>query len=383
MDEENVENVSANFFDENDPGWQPGSDEYGPHSMQPDVSEDDRGLLVSLYALECEGFKPVDAKAPVPPVPVARRVEQRSFTPVVPSRQLPLTTAMPPSRTSVNTVPTAPSFRRVAIPVVARASPRLIPASSPATATIAAKPHATFLASQAPMPVSRVAPTPPARVVRPATPRLSLEDRIAQVKGHANSLPPTMQEHDSIERTKPLIDGGVPAPEKYPSPQDWPDNAIPPGSNFSQADWQAARIDEKGMQWDVIEIQNDQTSWLNCLPKPSLVMRQTIEAGKVKRTLVSVYSSKVTDPEVVSMLTQVFSDCLLVSKNSKPKFVGATEGQCIMGHTEYRVIRPRRDYLEPDRAFRVGAKISLSIDRQQKSSESDMLPELLSSANTH
>ena len=63
----------------------------------------------------------------------------------------------------------------------------------------------------------------------------------------------------------------------------------------------------------------------------------------------------------MGLVAQMFSDCIWVSNKALPDFPSAREGQCDLGGVPYQIIRPRADYLEPDRAYRVNAKITIPV----------------------
>ena len=161
--------------------------------------------------------------------------------------------------------------------------------------------------------------------------------------------------------TSALADSTGLAPVGYPDVQAWPSNAIAPGSKYSEDEWNAARTNEVGKACDVLEMQSPYNSWLVSFIKPEEIIKKTIEFGKSKTTTEAVYPPEVKLPGLMGLVAQMFSDCIWVSNKALPDFPSAREGQCDLGGVPYQIIRPRADYLEPDRAYRVNAKITIPV----------------------
>lgn len=199
--------------------------------------------------------------------------------------------------------------------------------------------------------------TPQQRIEASRARTFSRPPPVAPVRiNHAAGRPPQDGERERASAVA-LVEGGAPAPDGYPGADAWASNRIAPGSRYSEEEWIAARSDTVGNDYDVFEMQSPFNSWLVQLIKPVGTPRIN-EHGGVATEL--QYSPDVREPVLCSLIAQVFSDCILVSQKVAPAFPGAIEGAFDLGGATYRVIRPRIDYLEPSRAFRVNAKMIVS-----------------------
>lgn len=265
--------------------------------------------------------------------------------------------------------PTQPAKRQV--PASARPTVSYVPAipanhlSAPVEASTSGL-RVTASMSEAgsrhgPMPLAPVAPILVNAL--PAKP-LSATERLRMVSERVAKLPPMQRESKANVERIPLIEGAVGAPRSYPGEDLWPSQTIPPGSNYTEVEWEIARGGGGKEQFDVIEVQSSQRSFLMQLAIPELIItRQMVNGVMVTQTqeVPDVSDALVKYPAINALLRQVYSNCLLVASDSFPMFVGATEADFILNFARYRVIRPRLDYLDPERAFRVGAVMEVNI----------------------
>jgi hypothetical protein len=95
-----------------------------------------------------------------------------------------------------------------------------------------------------------------------------------------------------------------------------------------------------------------------------MLMQLPTSAKQQKRVIYKNGQARVTEaPETTDsataysiLLGQIFGGCLLVTEDAWPRFAQAAEAKITHNGKALRVIRPRVDYLEPDRAWRVGAQ---------------------------
>lgn len=177
------------------------------------------------------------------------------------------------------------------------------------------------------------------------------------------------RESKSSTERKSLVEGGAGAPMSYPGEDLWPSNTIPPGSHYTQAEWDAARQGDGHQRFEVMEIQSSQKSMLIQLAIPELVSSRKMVNGVIVTQTREVASDGAEQSTINSLLRQIYSDCLLVSSDSYPRFFGATEADFTWQASRYRVIRPRTDYLHSERAFRVGAKLTGESFEEQPKAE--------------
>lgn len=200
-------------------------------------------------------------------------------------------------------------------------------------------------------------------LVETSSVRICASERLQAVAERVSKLPPLQRESKSGAERVNLVEGGPGAPKGYPSVDAWPSDCIPPGSHYGPAEWEAAREGVDGQLYEVIELQSPDRSRLLQLCKPKQVLLQTVVNGM----LVNSYEDQWPDsPEnqkfstgLNHCLRMLYSDCLLVTKDSFPDFPSATEADFTYDLLVCRVIRPRRDYLDETRAFRVGARTDM------------------------
>ena len=233
---------------------------------------------------------------------------------------------------------------------------------SPAPAAPSATTH-----TEVPAATKTVAAPPPeadppaAAPLRAAPAALSAADRLRQSAERAQKIPPLQLESRGSKETKALIEGGAPAPARYPGADEWPSDTLPPGSQYSGEEWQAARSDADGNRFAVIEIQTGDQAWLLQVILPTEVVTRKIVKGVMESQCERSYPPGVKEPGICSLVSQFYSDCIWVTTDAFPKFPGAAEGgKCIQNGVTYRVIRPRVDYTDPSRAFRVDAVMRMT-----------------------
>ena len=190
---------------------------------------------------------------------------------------------------------------------------------------------------------------------------LSATERLRQASERMAKLPPMQRESKGSTERRPLVERGAGAPVAYPSEDVWPSNTIPPGSNYTEAEWKAARHGDGNQCFEVIEIQSAQKSMLIQLVVPELVSTRKVVNGVMVTQAHEAVSDAVEQAGINSLLRQIYSDCLLVSSDSYPTFFGATEADFTLNSARYRVIRPRADYIDPGRSYRVGAKLTCAM----------------------
>lgn len=211
-------------------------------------------------------------------------------------------------------------------------------------------------------PITALAPSVAGVVPPSAIKPLSPTERLRLVTQRVALLPPLQRESKASSERVPLVLGAVGAPKAYPNEAQWPSQIIPPGSHYSEEEWQVARVDVSGQTFEVIEIQSAQKSFLMQLAIPERVTTQQIKGNVLVAKTQEVCDLLVDQPGINSLLRQIYSDCLLVSNDSFPSFPGATEADFILNSARFRVIRPRQDYLDAARSYRVGAVIKMAVD---------------------
>lgn len=228
-------------------------------------------------------------------------------------------------------------------------------------------------------------PSAPPPTLEPASSTLkapTAQDRLRALNGAAKTVPPFQRARVQAEAGGPLVPGGPPAPARFPDEAAWPHMEIPPGSNYTAEEWAAARADAHGIACAAIELQNSVKSVLLQIPLAST------NEGRAKSVIYRDGKAVVQDAVAAgaapgnpfsSTLAMCFSDCLLVTETSWPAFPGAAEAKFVNNGITLRVIRPRADYTDPGRMWRVGARLTgrsaesheeVSEDRQNGGSPS-------------
>lgn len=189
---------------------------------------------------------------------------------------------------------------------------------------------------------------------------LSTSERLRQVSIRATKIPPLQLESKGSSATRRLVPDGPAAPAGYPEVEEWPDEHIPPGSHYSKEAWSEARTDEQGNMFDVMEIQGSQKSMLIQIHKPQVIVSRKIADGKLINCYEDVYPEGIKPNGLNKIMRQIYSDCLLVALDSFPSFPAAAEAKFVNNGVEFRVIRPRVDYTDINRFYRVGAKMAMT-----------------------
>lgn len=175
---------------------------------------------------------------------------------------------------------------------------------------------------------------------------------------------------------KPLVADGPPAPSGYPDAAQWSSDITPPGSAYTEQEWIDARTDEDGKSCGVVEIQTSTFSWLNRFTRAVRPTTSSYVNGALVRDASYSGVSNEEFPGLSDLICQCFDGCIWVSPGSTPAMPGAVEphkpidskkpsilGGCVaFGGLRYDVVRPRNDYLLPDRAFAVGTSLSIPFD---------------------
>lgn len=227
-------------------------------------------------------------------------------------------------------------------------------------------------ANVSPVPLELVTSTPSFEGGSPSTSvdraraaPLTASERLRMVAERVAKLPPLQRESKGSTERVPLVEGAVGAPKLYPSESMWPSHVIPPGSRYSAVEWQAAREDASRNRFEVVEIQSAKKCFLLQIAIPEQVTSGALVAGKWVTTTCDVEDANVKLAGVNSLMRQFYSNCLLVSMDSFPEFPGAVEADFINNSVRFRVIRPRTDYLDSNRAYRVGAAMHMQLDQAE------------------
>lgn len=203
------------------------------------------------------------------------------------------------------------------------------------------------------------APTPDDQTRRfAASASLSAAERLRQSSLSSQRLAPFQRARVLSDEAHPLTQGGPGAPLGYPGVDLWPCDDIPPGSRYTQAQWQAARQDDAGRQFAVVELQTSQSTCLIQIPIAPAAPPQTVvvhKDGKPVVTTVRAAAPESGNP-LAHWMSALFSDCLLAAETSWPEFPGAAEQKFVHNASTFRVIRPRADYIDPARMWRAGAQ---------------------------
>jgi hypothetical protein len=191
----------------------------------------------------------------------------------------------------------------------------------------------------------------PSPVVQPA---MSPQDKLRATAARAAKLPPLQLAARTAVSTRTLVEGGPVVPQRYPNPDQWESDTIPPGSHYNADEWAAARIDSGGHACDVLEIQKKDRAYLVQMVRPQEVITKTVQGGQVHATTTKVMPDGVSSAFSAVYIGMLFSDCIWVTTDSYPQFPEAIESGAHLA-VGFKVIRPRTDYLDPARAYRVGA----------------------------
>jgi hypothetical protein len=205
--------------------------------------------------------------------------------------------------------------------------------------------------------VSAAAPTSHSKLT-------SAKDRLRELSNASQRVPPFQRERVQAENGNSLVPGGPPAPADYPDEVAWPHADIPPGSNYSAKEWAAAKTDALGVPCAVIELQNSVKSLLLQFP-----LAAPLSARRSKSVVYqggkAVVCDAPADPGINVFglnLASTFGDCLFVTQTAWPAFPGAAEAKFVNNDITLRVIRPRADYTDLERMWRVGARWTSSAE---------------------
>lgn len=180
----------------------------------------------------------------------------------------------------------------------------------------------------------------------------------------APKVPEPLKPGDKLEYEigRPLVDEGPRVPRNYPAADVWPSDAIPPGSRYSAAEWAAARTDEQGRAYGVVEMQTGTSSWLAQYLKPEIVETRRVVNGKVVEATERKYPADFQEPGMCEMLGQLFDGCIWLSPRAVNTFPGSAEASVTLTDLPYAVVRSRLDYTDPDRYFKVGTTVTFKFD---------------------
>jgi len=214
------------------------------------------------------------------------------------------------------------------------------------TRPVAAAPRAHLSPDGPQTPEPSPASTPVAR------PQMTARERIAAVARRAEALPPQVKESRGNQELCELAAGCGLAPSTFPTHEQWPSDEIPPGSKYSAEQWLLATDNGRN---HVIEMQDRNESCLLAFPAGRVVTRPL--ANGVITTSVEYDGERPTDTGV--MLCMAFSGCTLVAEGAFPQFPGAMGPRAhVVNGRVFRAIRPRKEYLDPDLAWRCNATFS-------------------------
>lgn len=181
---------------------------------------------------------------------------------------------------------------------------------------------------------------------------MTARERIAAVARRAEALPPQVKESRGNQELCELAAGCGLAPSTFPTQEQWPSDEIPPGSNYSPEQWLLAADNGRN---HVIEMQDRNESCLLAFPAGRVVTRPS--AGGVVTTSVEYDGECPTDTGV--MLCMAFSGCTLVAEGAYPRFPGAMGPRAhVVNGRVFRAIRPRKEYQDPDLAWRCNSTFS-------------------------
>lgn len=208
----------------------------------------------------------------------------------------------------------------------------------------------------------------------------SAQERLRAISDASKEIPPYLRESVQQHSSRSLIEGGPAAPDGYPDSQAWPDNNRPPGSRYSSEDWERARCDESGRRYAVLEMQSSKESMLVQIP---LVLQSSEQTRARKRVVYkdgqpvvieAAFEENIqpSDSSLAPLIAMAFSDCLLVTEDSWPQFKDAAEAKLVYNGIQMRVIRPRADYLDLERAWRVGSSLISFVEPPSHGAESEL-----------